>query len=79
MFQAACRALDLPAAAIAHVGDDPLMDVVGARRAGLFAVWLNREGRAFPHDEKPDLEIRDLNELCDWLEAQPAITDRITA
>ncbi len=33
---------------ILHIGDDPQADVIGAQRAGLQAVWLNREGRAWP-------------------------------
>jgi putative hydrolase of the HAD superfamily len=68
IFQAACAALKLPAQAIAHVGDDPVMDVIGARQAGMFAVWLNREGRSWSHAVQPDLEIRNLTELCNWLE-----------
>ena len=78
IFQAACTALQLPANAIAHVGDDPLMDVIGARRAGFFAIWLNREGQIWPHDEQPDLEIRDLHELCRWLDQQPIALNRIS-
>jgi FMN hydrolase / 5-amino-6-(5-phospho-D-ribitylamino)uracil phosphatase len=70
IFQAACAALKLPAHAIAHVGDDPVMDVIGARQAGMFAVWLNRDGRSWSQAVQPDLEIRNLAELCDWLEGQ---------
>ena len=68
IFQAACAALQLPAHAIAHVGDDPLMDVIGARRAGMYAIWLNRDGRTWTHAETPHLEIKNLSELCVWLE-----------
>lgn len=42
------RMAGTPAHDILHVGDDPLADVVGAQRAGLQAVWLNREERAWP-------------------------------
>jgi FMN hydrolase / 5-amino-6-(5-phospho-D-ribitylamino)uracil phosphatase len=35
-------------AQILHIGDDPLADVVGATRAGMQAVWLNRDGREWP-------------------------------
>ena len=31
-----------------HIGDDPLTDVVGATRAGMQAVWLNRDAREWP-------------------------------
>lgn len=36
------------AADVLHVGDDPLADVVGAERAGMQSVWLNRDQREWP-------------------------------
>ena len=33
---------------VLHIGDDPQADVVGATRAGMQAVWLNRDGREWP-------------------------------
>jgi putative hydrolase of the HAD superfamily len=33
---------------VLHIGDDPLADVVGATRAGMQAVWINRDGRDWP-------------------------------
>ncbi|MCP1727994.1 putative hydrolase of the HAD superfamily [Natronospira proteinivora] len=44
MFHHAARRLDLAPAEILHVGDDPLRDVAGARRAGCAAVLLDRIG-----------------------------------
>jgi len=38
---------------VLHIGDDPLADVVGATRAGMQSVWLNREGRAWPAQFAP--------------------------
>ena len=76
IFSAACAAVQLPAHAIAHVGDDPVMDVIGARRAGMFAIWLNRDGRQWLHAEQPHLEIRNLTELCTWVEGLPSEPER---
>lgn len=71
VFHAVLKHFGLPASAVAHVGDDPVLDVQGARRAGLFAVWLNRDHRAWPlADYHPDLEVHDLYQLCDWLELE---------
>ncbi len=39
------RMAGVSAAEVLHVGDDPLADVVGATRAGMQAVWLNRDAR----------------------------------
>jgi FMN hydrolase / 5-amino-6-(5-phospho-D-ribitylamino)uracil phosphatase len=51
-------------AEVLHVGDDPLMDVDGARRAGMQAVWLNRDGRDWPANlEMPTATIKSLAEL----------------
>jgi len=33
---------------VMHIGDDPLADVVGARQAGMQAVWINRDSRTWP-------------------------------
>jgi len=45
IFRAALAALDVPAAATIHVGDDVHADVDGARAAGLGAVLVDRSGR----------------------------------
>jgi len=57
IFHAACTALGLPPASVLHVGDDPHTDVIGARRAGLRAGWINAGGQAWTDDEHaPDIE-----------------------
>jgi putative hydrolase of the HAD superfamily len=48
IFGALVRLTGVPAGAIVHVGDDPEADVVGARNAGLDAIWVNRAARAWP-------------------------------
>lgn len=42
IFHTACDRLDVPVAEAVHVGDRLDTDAVGARRAGLYGVWLNR-------------------------------------
>jgi putative hydrolase of the HAD superfamily len=65
LFHAACRALDCPPATVLHVGDHAEADVLGALHAGLLACWVNREGAAWPHPERPPhLIVRDLAELA---------------
>jgi FMN hydrolase / 5-amino-6-(5-phospho-D-ribitylamino)uracil phosphatase len=49
---------------IVHIGDDPLADVVGARQAGMRAVWINRDSRAWPPAlAPPERTIATLAEL----------------
>ena len=45
IFTHALELLELPADAVIHVGDDPDADVVGARRAGIEPVLIDRRGR----------------------------------
>lgn len=69
IFRSACAALEVPPECVLHVGDDPLLDVAGARAAGLRCAWLNRDGRDWDHDGVvPDLTIPDLAALADWCE-----------
>jgi putative hydrolase of the HAD superfamily len=44
IFLRAARALDLPPAAVLHVGDRIREDYQGARGAGMRALWLDRSG-----------------------------------
>lgn len=72
IFLDACTRLGLAPSQVLHVGDDPDLDVAAARAAGLRSAWLNRGGRTWPHPEPPELELRDLGELVDWLRSQDA-------
>ena len=67
IFHAACAGLGLPPQDVLHVGDDPLIDVVGASQAGLRSAWINRAGVAWDHAIAPDLIVRDLDELASLL------------
>ena len=54
---------------VLHIGDDPLMDVVGARRAGMPSCWINRRKERWPAGlPRPDLEFATLAGLADWLD-----------
>ena len=51
-----------------YVGDSPFDDVLGARRAGMRAIWVNRNGAETPSDPPPDAIITDLRELSRLLD-----------
>ena len=72
IFLAAAERLGVAPDRILHVGDDPEMDVVGARDAGLRTAWINRDGRPWPAElgAPPELDLRDMTALADWLDAQ---------
>jgi putative hydrolase of the HAD superfamily len=69
IFLEACRLLGVAPEDAVYVGDDVLLDVQGAQRAGLRAVWMNRTGstRHLEHEVVPDAIVRDFDELLDWL------------
>lgn len=82
IFHAACARLGLAPENVLHVGDDPLLDVIGASAAGLRTAWLNRSGATWQvppgaaahggHASGPDLHLNDLRELVDWFARQGA-------
>lgn len=77
IFALALAACGVAPAEAVHIGDDPLADVLGAQRAGLRAVWLNRAGRPQPSDlPAPDLIARDLREVLAWLIQNGASPER---
>jgi HAD superfamily hydrolase (TIGR01509 family) len=67
IFRHACRALGVAPAEAVYVGDDPLLDVMGAQRAGMRTVWINRFGRALPPEIRPDAVCTTLDQLEAWL------------
>ncbi|GGY45008.1 HAD family hydrolase [Pseudoduganella albidiflava] len=74
IFLAACEALGVAPGETVYVGDDLRLDVEGAQKAGLRAVWMNRTGST-AHLEAgivPDAICRDVGELIAWLEQQLA-------
>jgi putative hydrolase of the HAD superfamily len=72
-FGAVAQALGLRAEEIAYVGDDPHVDVHGARSAGMHTVWVNRDARAWPSEHAPaTAAVRDLGELVERL-----LTDQV--
>jgi HAD superfamily hydrolase (TIGR01509 family) len=64
IFALTLRAVSVSPADAIHVGDDPTLDVAGARAAGLRVLRVAR-GQASPDDPEPDATIADLSGLAD--------------
>ena len=62
IFLRTLKDLDVPPEAAVHVGDDSILDVEGARDAGMAAIQVTPDGRATA-PVKPDAVIRHLGEL----------------
>jgi FMN hydrolase / 5-amino-6-(5-phospho-D-ribitylamino)uracil phosphatase len=73
IFEIVERELGVPPAACVLVGDHPLNDVVGAKRAGWGAVWIDRDGDGdfgaamAEMEAQPDAVVRSLSELPEAL------------
>ena len=68
IFALAAQLAGHPTERVVHVGDDPHLDVDGAREAGMQTVWLNRPGMDWPAElAPPDLAVRDLGQLAEAL------------
>ena len=64
IFQAALRSLEARAEESVHVGNNYEHDIVGARGAGMGAIWLNAEGEsASRHDCEATAVVRSLREV----------------
>jgi 2-haloalkanoic acid dehalogenase type II len=63
-FQSICGRLDAAPDEVVFVGDDPVTDIEGARRAGLRTVWVNRHRRAWPRKlAPPETEVATLQDV----------------
>ncbi len=67
VFNLVCERLDVGSETAVVVGNSLGRDISGAQRAGIRAVWLNRDNRERNGSVKPDYEIESLNELCEYL------------
>ena len=64
LFHKVIEGTDLEPQQVVYVGDDPALDVVGARAAGMCPVWINREQAPWPEEHGPQpYTVRTLHEL----------------
>ena len=67
LFQIALRKAGLPPEKVWYCGDNFQFDVCGAHAAGIFPVWLNREGREPEDVDFPYLAVSSWEEFVDIL------------
>lgn len=72
IFHAACEQLGVAPQDAVYVGDDILLDVQAAQKAGLRAVWLNRNASQahLEHAVVPEAICANFDELLDWLKSE---------
>lgn len=65
IFGLAAEAAGVAPHQVLHIGDDALLDVIGALDAGMQAVWVNRERQDWSHaPRRPQLDVADLHAVC---------------
>lgn len=62
MFKALLKRYDVDPSKVIHIGDS-VSDILGAKREGIVACWINREKQAWQHEVKPDMVIESFNDL----------------
>ena len=68
IFHKVIEGTDLQAQDVVYVGDDPLLDVEGARGAGMHAIWIDRGAGEWPAQIAPAAyTVRSLTELAELL------------
>lgn len=63
IFLHACELLGTPPARAAMVGDRYFRDVIGARDAGLFTVYINVHSERIPAEAAPDASVHGIREV----------------
>ena len=64
-FEHLVQGLQLEPLEVLYVGDDPQLDVVAARAAGLRTAWMNRTGSAWPDGvQEADINVVDCVDLA---------------
>jgi len=65
IFRKIVEGTDLAMGDVVYVGDDPALDIVGARDAGMRTAWINRAAAPWPAAFKPaDFVVTSVTELA---------------
>jgi len=75
IFDEALQKMGVGREATAFVGDTLTSDVLGAKKAGLIAIWYNRRQRTPKPGIHPDFEIRDMTELLEIVDIKQSSPD----
>lgn len=68
IFRKVVEGTDLGLAEVLYVGDDPVLDIEGARHAGMQTAWINRNAALWPEALAPaDYAVTTLQELAHLL------------
>jgi len=75
MFELMLHQQQLRPEQVIHIGDNPHHDIVGARNAGLWTIWVNRVQQAWPEGDPADRNVTCLSEIPDKVAEIAALSD----
>lgn len=68
IFEAACQALRVAPANAIFIGDNPVIDIAGAKGVGMAAIWVNRTGGRLDESiPRPEYTVKRLEEIKEIL------------
>lgn len=67
IFEKALKAMELPAASTAIVGDNPMTDISGGKESGLYTIWIANQHQAFLNQVNADIVCNGLEQLAQLL------------
>ena len=68
-FEIALARFSMQPASTLYVGDEPAVDIAGAKSAGMPAVWADLEGKKYPSDAvAPDFTVTALSQISQLIE-----------
>ena len=67
LFSLACTLLDVSPVEAVYIGNDPKVDVKGAKQIGMQAILLDREAKNKNQEPKPDFYATNLWEAWEWI------------
>jgi 2-haloalkanoic acid dehalogenase type II len=70
IFNETLQKMGVPRDKAAFVGDTITSDVLGAKKAGLTAIWYNKKQRIPKPGLRPDFEIRDMTEILEIVQCK---------
>jgi putative hydrolase of the HAD superfamily len=63
MYRQALQHAGLEPAQAIHIGDHPQEDIAAAQQLGMKTIWVNRQGKDWPLEQRADAEVSDFTNL----------------
>lgn len=62
-FNSTCKIINANPSECIYIGNDYIKDIISAKKAGLYTIWLNENELTFPFTKHADFIIKSISEL----------------